>query len=134
VINLLIILLWGRACIFSAIGYSYVFDRCARLHKVVFAFFDLGVFNVNVRGSIFIISTIKKLGQLMVSKGNPIIFFRQVRAEVAKVTWPVHRETGISTVMVLIMVVLAATFFFLTDWIMSFGIGAGIGFLNDFFR
>lgn len=70
----------------------------------------------------------------MVVKTNPITFLRQVRAEVAKVTWPVRRETGISTVMVLIMVTLAATFFFLADWIMSFGIGAGIGFLNGLFQ
>jgi len=70
----------------------------------------------------------------MVAKTNPITFLRQVRAEVAKVTWPVRRETGISTVMVLIMVTLAATFFFLADWIMSFGIGAGIGFLNGLFQ
>lgn len=68
------------------------------------------------------------------SKTNPIRFFRQVRAEMAKVTWPARRETGISTVMVLIMVVMAATFFFLADWIMSFGIGAGIGFLNGLFQ
>lgn len=70
----------------------------------------------------------------MVAKTNPITFLRQVRAEVAKVTWPVRRETGISTVMVLVMVALAATFFFLADWIMSFGIGAGIGFLNGLFQ
>lgn len=70
----------------------------------------------------------------MVAKTNPITFLRQVRAEVAKVTWPVRRETGISSVMVLIMVTLAATFFFLADWIMSFAIGAGIGFLNGLFQ
>jgi len=70
----------------------------------------------------------------MVSKTKPITFFRQVRAEIAKVTWPVRRETAISTVMVLIMVAMAATFFFLADWIMSFGISAGIGFLNGLFQ
>lgn len=70
----------------------------------------------------------------MVSKTDPVTFFRQVRAEMAKVIWPVRRETGISTVMVLIMVTVAAMFFFLADWIMSFGIGAGIVFLNGVFQ
>jgi len=70
----------------------------------------------------------------MVSKTNPITFLRQVRSEMAKVTWPARRETGVSTVMVLIMVVMAAAFFFLADWVMSFGIGAGIGFLNGLFQ
>lgn len=70
----------------------------------------------------------------MASKRNPVVFLRQVRIEIEKVTWPVRREIGVSTIMVLIMVILAATFFFLADWIMSFGVGAGIGFLNSFFQ
>jgi len=57
-------------------------------------------------------------------------FFRQVRQEVAKVTWPSRKETGISTAMVLVMVVFASVFFLLIDqffawavkWI--FGLGA----------
>ena len=36
---------------------------------------------------------------------NPIEFVREVRAEVAKVTWPTRRETMITTSMVFIFVV-----------------------------
>jgi len=70
----------------------------------------------------------------MTSKTNPVTFFRQVRAEMAKVTWPVRREVGISTVMVLIMVVLAAMFFFLADVIIKFVITGGIGLLSSLFQ
>jgi preprotein translocase subunit SecE len=50
---------------------------------------------------------------------NPLEFMRQVREEVSKVTWPTRRETMITTVMVLIMVVLAALFFLLADYLIS---------------
>jgi len=65
-----------------------------------------------------------------VAKTSPIMFFRQVRAEMAKVTWPTRRETWISTVMVLIMVTLASLFLFVVDWVISSGMGWGIGFLG----
>ncbi|KAB0538740.1 preprotein translocase subunit SecE [Pseudochrobactrum algeriensis] len=58
----------------------------------------------------------------MASKTNPITFFRQVRAETAKVTWPTRRETVISTVMVVIMAFLAALFFFFADQLMAYGV------------
>ena len=46
---------------------------------------------------------------------NPIQFISQVRAEVAKITWPGRREVLITSVMVFILAVLAATFFFFVD-------------------
>ena len=46
---------------------------------------------------------------------NPFEFIQQVRAEAAKVTWPSRRETMITTLMVLIMVVLASVFFVAVD-------------------
>ena len=61
---------------------------------------------------------------------NPAQFFRQVRQEVAKVTWPSRKETGISTAMVLVMVVFASVFFLLIDQLFAwavkwiFGLGA----------
>ncbi len=58
----------------------------------------------------------------MASKTNPITFFRQVRAETAKVTWPTRRETVISTIMVVIMAFLAALFFFVADQWMAYGV------------
>jgi preprotein translocase subunit SecE len=51
---------------------------------------------------------------------NPFTFLQQVRAEVAKVTWPSRRETMISTVMVLVFAVLAMLFFFAADQVMAF--------------
>ncbi|MCS6761251.1 MAG: preprotein translocase subunit SecE [Candidatus Devosia symbiotica] len=44
---------------------------------------------------------------------NPIKFLQQTRQEVSKVTWPTRNEVLISTIMV-IMLVLAASLFFLT--------------------
>ena len=58
----------------------------------------------------------------MASKSNPFTFLQQVRAETAKVKWPSRRETSISTVMVLIMVVLASAFFFAADQVMAWAI------------
>ncbi|MEZ5924390.1 MAG: preprotein translocase subunit SecE [Hyphomicrobiaceae bacterium] len=50
---------------------------------------------------------------------NPVEFAREVRTEVDKVTWPTWRETMITTVLVLIMVILAALFFLAADQVMS---------------
>ena len=51
---------------------------------------------------------------------NPVEFVREVRAEVAKVTWPTRRETMITTSMVFIFVVIAAIFFLVADKLISF--------------
>ena len=55
-------------------------------------------------------------------------FVRQVRQEIAKVTWPTRKETGITTIMVFIMVALAAIFFFLVDQVLSLGVRGILGF------
>ena len=59
----------------------------------------------------------------MASKTNPFTFLQQVRAETSKVTWPSRRETMISTIMVLVMVVMAATFFFAADQVLGWLVG-----------
>lgn len=59
----------------------------------------------------------------MASRTNPFTFLQQVRAETAKVTWPTRRETLISTIMVLIMVFIAAIFFFAADQLLGWIIG-----------
>jgi preprotein translocase subunit SecE len=59
----------------------------------------------------------------MASKTNPIAFLQQVRSETAKVTWPSRRETMISTIMVFVMVFLAAVFFFAADQLLAWLIG-----------
>ena len=63
----------------------------------------------------------------MASKTNPIAFLQQVRSETAKVTWPSRRETMISTIMVFVMVFLAAVFFFAADQLMGWLIGLVLG-------
>jgi preprotein translocase subunit SecE len=50
---------------------------------------------------------------------NPLKFLQEVRQEVGKVTWPTRNETLVSTVMVLVMVVIASVFFLLADQIIA---------------
>ncbi len=54
-------------------------------------------------------------------------FVREVRQEASKVTWPTRKETTISTIMVLIMVFLAAIFFFLVDQVLALGVQQILG-------
>jgi preprotein translocase subunit SecE len=61
---------------------------------------------------------------------SPIQFLREVRAEARKVTWTSWKETWITSVMVGIMVVLTATFFFGVDWFLGLGINALLKFAN----
>ncbi|MBU0799069.1 MAG: preprotein translocase subunit SecE [Alphaproteobacteria bacterium] len=61
------------------------------------------------------------------AKTSPAQFVRQVRQEVAKVTWPTRKETAITTVTVLVMVFIAALFFFLVDQILAFGVRQILG-------
>lgn len=53
---------------------------------------------------------------------NPGAFIRQVRQEASKVTWPARKETGITTMMVFIMVVLAAIFFLVVDQVLGLAV------------
>jgi len=62
------------------------------------------------------------------AKTNPFTFIQQVRSETAKVTWPTRKETGVTTLMVFIMVFLAAMFFLAADQLMSWGISLLLGF------
>jgi len=63
------------------------------------------------------------------AKTNPLEFMEQVRAETSKVTWPTRKETMLTTLMVFIMVVLAALFFLAADqilsWLVSLTLGLG---------
>lgn len=64
------------------------------------------------------------------AKTSPAQFIREVRQEASKVTWPTRKETGITTAMVFLMVIVASIFFFLVDSVASnliqliLGIGA----------
>ena len=60
---------------------------------------------------------------------NPSKFFKEVRQEVSKVTWPTWKEVWITTLMVLIMVAMAAVFFLIADqllgWLINLILGHG---------
>ena len=57
------------------------------------------------------------------AKTNPFTFMQEVRQEVSKVVWPTRRETTVTTIMVFIMVFLAAIFFLAADQVLSFVVG-----------
>ena len=63
------------------------------------------------------------------AKLDPAQFVREVRSEVAKVTWPTRKETLITTGLVLALSALAALFFLVTDQVIAlamrglFGLG-----------
>ncbi len=56
------------------------------------------------------------------AKTNPAQFVKEVRQEASKVTWPTRKETGISTAMVFVLVIIAALFFLLVDQLLSWGV------------
>jgi preprotein translocase subunit SecE len=57
-----------------------------------------------------------------VAKLNPVQYVRDVRTEVAKVTWPSRKETLITTGLVLALSALAALFFLVVDQIIGLGV------------
>jgi len=61
------------------------------------------------------------------AKTSPVQFFRQVRQETAKVTWPTRKETAITTGMVFVFVILMSVFFLLVDWIAGWAVTSIIG-------
>jgi preprotein translocase subunit SecE len=61
------------------------------------------------------------------AKTNPMEFIEQVRSETSKVTWPTRKETMVTTVMVMIMVVLAALFFLGADTVLSWIVSLVLG-------
>ncbi|KIT15271.1 preprotein translocase subunit SecE [Jannaschia aquimarina] len=55
---------------------------------------------------------------------NPLQFLQQTRGEIAKITWPGRREVMLTSVMVFILAVVAAAFFFLVDFLIRTGLTA----------
>ncbi len=53
------------------------------------------------------------------ARTNPVQFLQQVRSEVSKVTWPGRSEVLISSIMVVVLVILASIFFLLADQVIS---------------
>lgn len=58
---------------------------------------------------------------------EPAKFVREVRAEMARVTWPSRKETLVTTGLVFLMVAIAAAFFFVVDQAIVIGIRALFG-------
>ena len=58
---------------------------------------------------------------------SPIQFFRQVKQEVKKVTWPTRKEVLQTSLMVVVIVAIAATFFYFVDQILGWGVKLILG-------
>jgi preprotein translocase subunit SecE len=64
------------------------------------------------------------------ARTSPAEFFRQVRQEVSRVTWPTRKELTQTTLMVFLMALTVAVFFFVIDEVLGYfvrfvlGIGA----------
>jgi len=56
------------------------------------------------------------------AKTSPAQFLQEVRQEASKVTWPTRKETGISTAMVFVFVIIAAIFFLIVDQLLQSGV------------
>ena len=65
------------------------------------------------------------------AKTSPSEFFNQVKAEARKIVWPTRRETGMTTLMVVIMTATLGIFFFGIDtlfgWIVKMLLGLAAG-------
>ena len=64
------------------------------------------------------------------AKVTPGEFFKQVKAETAKVVWPTRRETLTTGLMVVIMTAVLGLFFFAVDSAFSALVQALLGLLN----
>lgn len=59
---------------------------------------------------------------------SPVEYFRQVKAEMKKVTWPTRQETTVSAIAVLVMVTISSIFLFTADQVMAFAVRLVLGF------
>ena len=64
---------------------------------------------------------------------NPAQFIQQTRTEIGKIVWPSRREVLLTTVMVFLLAVFAATFFFTVDLLIRTGLTTGLDLLLDAF-
>ena len=61
------------------------------------------------------------------SKSGPLAYFREVKQEAQKVTWPSRKETIASTIAVFIMVTLASIFLYLSDQVLAYLVSLVLG-------
>jgi preprotein translocase subunit SecE len=64
---------------------------------------------------------------MSMAKIDPFKFLQEVRAEAQKVTWPTRKETTVTTMMVFVMVFIAAIFFLAADQIMRLAVSFLLG-------
>jgi preprotein translocase subunit SecE len=62
------------------------------------------------------------------AKTSPAQFVREVRQELAKVTWPTRKELAVTTVSVFAMAIVMALFFFVVDQIIAWIVQVILGF------
>ena len=62
------------------------------------------------------------------AKFDPAQYVRDVRSEVAKVTWPSRKETLVTTGLVLALSAMAAVFFLVVDQLIQFAMRLVLGF------
>jgi preprotein translocase subunit SecE len=62
------------------------------------------------------------------AKTSPAQFVREVRQELAKVTWPTRKELVVTTVSVFAMAFVMAVFFFVVDQIIAWIVQVILGF------
>ena len=58
---------------------------------------------------------------------DPAKFVREVRSEMARVTWPSRKETMVTTSLVMGLAALAAVFFFVADQVIGIAVRALFG-------
>ena len=58
---------------------------------------------------------------------SPGLFVRQVRQEMAKVTWPSRRETMVSVAVVFVFCFLLGFYFLLVDKVLAWGVSLIFG-------
>lgn len=56
------------------------------------------------------------------AKTGPAEYIRQVRSEMAKITWPTKEQTRNSAIAVFIMVTIASIFLYFADQLMAFAV------------
>ena len=56
------------------------------------------------------------------AKVSPIQFFRQVKQEIKKVTWPTRKEVMMTSMMVIVIVAIATACFFFVDQIFGWAV------------
>jgi preprotein translocase subunit SecE len=62
------------------------------------------------------------------AKTSPAQFVREVRQELAKVTWPTRKELAVTTASVFVMAIAMALFFFVVDQIIAWIVQVILGF------